>query len=98
MAEKHFEPLDAMLQAYEARLKPLEALEERYKKYQVLAVEARRLEIYQRLMEVAQTLDQLIKRTPSLHIEPKEETHAKEKEQLEQIGKENQEENISTFS
>ena len=31
LAEKKFETLDKMLQAYEARLKPLETLEERYR-------------------------------------------------------------------
>lgn len=31
LAEKNFEPLDSLLQAYEARLKPLETLEERWK-------------------------------------------------------------------
>ena len=33
MADKHHETLDAMLQAYEARLKPLETLEERWRQY-----------------------------------------------------------------
>ena len=46
LAEKHFEPLDAMLQAYEARLKPLETLEERCRKYPDPIVEERQLEIY----------------------------------------------------
>ena len=62
LAKKHFEPLDAMLQAYEARLKPLETLEERYIKYLDPIVENRQLEIYLRLIEVAQALDQLIKK------------------------------------
>ena len=56
LVEKHFETLDAMLQAYEMRLKPLETLEERCRKYpNPLVVEARQLEIYQRLIEVACT-------------------------------------------
>ena len=56
LEEKHFKPLDALLKAYEERLKPLETLEERWRKYPDPAVEARQLEIYQRLMEVAQAL------------------------------------------
>ena len=95
LAEKHFEPLDALLQAYEARLKPLETLEERWRKYPDPAVEARQLEIYQRLIEATQALDQQIKRTSSLHTEPQKEeletekeTHTKEGEQMESLGKE----------
>lgn len=41
LVEKHFETLDALLQAYEARLKPLETLEERWKNYLDPAIEAR---------------------------------------------------------
>ena len=78
-----------MLQDYEARLKPLETLEERCRKYLDLDVEARQIEIYQRLIEVAQALDQLIKKTPSSHIELEKETLTKEGEQMEQLGKEN---------
>ena len=58
LADKHFEPLDALLQAYEASLKPLETLEERWRKYPNPAVEARQLEMYQRLVEAVQALDQ----------------------------------------
>ena len=61
LADKHFEPLDALLQAYEARLKPLETLEERWRKYPDPTVEARQLDIYQRLVEAAQALDQRMK-------------------------------------
>ena len=89
LAEKHFEPSDAMLQAYEARLKPLETLEKRYRKYPDLALEVRQFEIYQKFIEVAQALDQLIKKTPSLHIEPDTKTHTKEGEHLGQLGKQN---------
>ena len=41
LAKKIFEPLDALLQAHKARLKPHENLEERWKRYLDLAVEAR---------------------------------------------------------
>ena len=41
LAEKFFEPLDAFLQEYEARLKPQEAFEERWKRYPNMAIEAR---------------------------------------------------------
>ena len=47
LAEKKFETLDGMLQAYEARLKPLETLEERYRSYSDPVMEARQLDIYQ---------------------------------------------------
>ena len=98
LAEKHFEPLDALLQAYKARLKPLEMLEERWRKYPDPAVEARQLEIYQRLIEAAQALDQQIKQTSSLHTEPqrettetRKETHIKEGKKEENLGNKNQE-------
>ena len=91
LAERQFEPLEAILQAYEPRLKPLETLEERCIEYPNLAMEARQLQIYQRLIKVAQALDQLIKKVPSSHIEPKKETHTKEGEQQEELDKENQE-------
>lgn len=55
LADKHFEPLDALLQAYEARLKPSETLEERWRKYPDPTVEARQLELYRRLVEATQT-------------------------------------------
>ena len=53
----NFEPLDALLQAYEARLKPLETLEERWKHYPDPAVETRQLEIFKWLTEAAQVLE-----------------------------------------
>ena len=46
LAEKKLETIDGMLQAYEARLKPLETLEERYRSYPDPIMEARQLEIY----------------------------------------------------
>lgn len=45
MAEKHMETLDALLQAYEARLKPLKTLEERWRLYLDPQIEARRLDL-----------------------------------------------------
>ena len=50
LAEKFFEPLDALLKAYEARLKPLETMEERWKNYPDPAQESRQLEIYKKLV------------------------------------------------
>ena len=58
LAEKFFEPLDAMLKAYEARLKPLETMEERWKNYPDPAQESRQLEIYKKLVEVAQAIEE----------------------------------------
>ena len=69
----------------------METLEERYRNYPDLAMEARQLEIYQRLVELAQVLDQLIKKKPSTHKELEKETHTREGEQMKQMGKENQE-------
>ena len=56
MAEKHHETLDALLQAYEARLKPLETLEERWRLYPDPQIETRRLDLYKRLIETTQAL------------------------------------------
>ena len=44
LAEKKFETLDGMLQDYEARLKPLETLEERYRFYLDPVMEARQID------------------------------------------------------
>ena len=65
LAEKHFEPLDAILQAFEARLKPLENLqerwrrypdlEERWRRYPDLVQEARQLEFYRKIVAQALT-------------------------------------------
>ena len=49
------EPLDALLQAYEARLKPLETMG---KNYPNLAIESRQLEIYKRMIETLQSIEQ----------------------------------------
>ena len=51
MVENHMETLDALLQAYKARLKPLETLEERWRQYPNPELETRRLEMYKRLIE-----------------------------------------------
>ena len=61
MAKKHMETLDALLQAYEARLKPLETLEERWRQYPDPELETRRLEMYKRLVETTQALMQQMK-------------------------------------
>ncbi|MCO5559225.1 hypothetical protein L7F22_012820 [Adiantum nelumboides] len=61
LAEKHFEPLDAVLQAYEARLKPLETLEERWKHYPDPAIETRQLEIFKQLVKATQALEEQLK-------------------------------------
>ena len=56
LAKKHHETLDALLQAYEARLKPLETLEERWRLYPNPQIETRRLDLYKRLVETTQAL------------------------------------------
>lgn len=61
LAEKHYEPLDALLQAYEARLKKFETLEERWKNYPNASHETRQLEISKRLIEAAQAIEQQLK-------------------------------------
>ena len=75
LAKIWFETLDGMLQAYEARLKPLETLEERYRAYLDPAIEARQLEIYQKLIGAMQTLDQMIHKTWRTHMKQEIDTH-----------------------
>ena len=48
------EPLKALLDAYEARLKPNQTLEERYRAYPDPPLEQKRLEVFQKLFEVTQ--------------------------------------------
>ena len=96
------------MQAYEERLKPLETLEERWRKYPGLAVEARKLEIYQRLIEAAQALGKQIKGSSSPSKEPSREenrkenqTHIEIKEQTENLvehKEENEGENLPSQS
>ena len=74
LAEKRFETLDGMLQAYEARLKPLKTLEERYRSYPDPVMEARQLEIYKKFIDAMQTLDRLVNTTRN-HIKQEIESH-----------------------
>ena len=41
LADKIHEPLDALLKVYEARLKPLETMEDRWRNYPDVALESR---------------------------------------------------------
>ena len=84
LAKKKFETLDEMLQAYEAMLKPLETLEERYRSYLDPIMEARQLEIYQKLIGVMQTLDQMIHKTSRTHMKQGIDTHKEIEEQMKQ--------------
>ena len=70
LVDKHFEPLDALLQAYEARLKPLETLEERWKNYLDPAQEARQLEIFKRLTEATQALEEKLRSASGHALQP----------------------------
>ena len=56
LVEKVFEPLKAMLDAYEARLRPNQIQEERYKDYLDPEIETKCLEIFQRMIEGTQAL------------------------------------------
>ena len=56
LVQKVFEPLNAMLEAYEARLKPDQTLEERWKAYLDPVIESRRLDLCQKLVEITQAL------------------------------------------
>jgi hypothetical protein len=58
-----------MLKAYEARLKPLETMEERWKNYPDPAQESRQLEIYKKLVEVAQVIEEQQKTNKLLETE-----------------------------
>ena len=54
--EKVFEPLKAMLDAYEARLRPNQTQEERYRAYPDPEIETKCLEIFQRMIKGTQAL------------------------------------------
>ena len=56
LAEKVFEPLKAMLDAYEARLRPNQTQEERYRAYPDPKIQTKCLEIFQRMIEGTQAL------------------------------------------
>ena len=49
-----FEPLQAMLDAYETRIKPNQTQEERIRAYPKPELEIKRLEIYRKMIEEAQ--------------------------------------------
>ena len=51
LANKVFEPLKAMLDAYKARLKPNQSNEERYITYPEPKFKTKRLEIFQKMIE-----------------------------------------------
>ena len=50
-------PLDALLKAYEARLKTLETMEDRWRNYPDIAIESRQMEIYKRLVKTLQAIE-----------------------------------------
>lgn len=83
LADKHFEPLKGLLQAYEARLKPLENLEERWRKYPDPVQEARQLEIYKRLIQATQALTDQLKQNENSISQTKQKGNKKKKSQPE---------------
>ena len=54
------ETLEALLKAYDARLKSSKTLEQRWRRYPDPEIEARQLEIYRRLAQAIQALDDKI--------------------------------------
>ena len=50
LADKHMETLEALLKAYDARLKSQETLEQRWRRYPDPEEETRQLETYRRLI------------------------------------------------
>ena len=56
MAKKVFEPLKTMLDLYEARLRPNQTNEERYRAYPNLELETKRLEVFQKMIKRTQAL------------------------------------------
>ena len=91
LADKLFEPLDAMLKAYEARLKPLETMEERWKNYPDAAQESRQLEIYKKLVEAVQAIEEQQKLNQPLKTEPQKTNGIKEDDKLSVILEEDNE-------
>ena len=84
LAEKKFETLDGMLQAYEVRLKPLENLEERYRSYPDPVMKARQLDIYQKLIGALQTLDHMIYKASANHRKQETNSHQEREQQVKQ--------------
>lgn len=70
LAKKHVEALDALLRAYEARLKPSKMLEEKWKRYSNPKHEARQLEIHKLLVKATQTLMEQVNQAKLVEIEP----------------------------
>ena len=56
IVQKVFEPLNAMLEAYKARLKPKQTLAERWNAYPDPVLETGRLEMCRKLIQAAQDL------------------------------------------
>ena len=56
LVDKVFEPLNAMLEAFEARLKPGQTQEERWRAYPEPALEKERLNMYTQLIKAVQSL------------------------------------------
>ena len=56
LVAKVFEPLDSMLQAFEAILKPNQSLEQVVREYLDFVIEKKRLELCSRLVEITQQL------------------------------------------
>ena len=56
LADKVFEPLKTMLDSYEARLRPNQTNEERYRAYPDPELETKRLEVFQKMIEGTQAL------------------------------------------
>ena len=54
LAEKVFKPLQAILDAYEARLRPNQTNEERLRVYLDQKIEKQRLDIFQKMIQVTQ--------------------------------------------
>ena len=75
LADKHVETLEALLKAYDARLKSSKTLEQRWRRYPDPKEEARQLEIYRHLIQAIQALDEKIAKPIEHKIrfeEPKE--------------------------
>ena len=56
IAEKIFEPLDAIIKAFEARLQPQQTVEQRWLTYPYAELEKQRFKMCKKLIETAQAL------------------------------------------
>ena len=72
LVDKIHEPLDALLKAYEARLKPLGTMEDRWRNYPDAAIESRQLEIYKHLIETLQAIEGHTKQLAEEREKPKQ--------------------------